>query len=201
MRDKRITGYIADLPVWQAGIMRELRDLLHDVQPDIEETFKWGSPTFERNGIVAWMFAAKEWVHFSFPQGVLLHAPDGLWEEDEDTQSRAKRTIKFKEGSKIPAGVLEGLIKQAVGNNIAGKKVDFGIPKRGERHFDVPHNYEHYLKTNGLWDEYQTRPYFQQKGWVHWIEAAKHDETREKRKQKMLQELRDGTYMPPKQTI
>jgi uncharacterized protein YdeI (YjbR/CyaY-like superfamily) len=130
-----------------------------------------------------------------------VHAPDGLWDESEDTQSKGKRTIKFKRGSKVPAGVIEGLVKQAVANNIAGKKVDFNIPKKGERHFDVPHNYEHFIKTHGLWDEYRARPYFQQKGWVYWIEAAKQNETREKRKAKMLTELRDGTYMPPRKDV
>ncbi len=195
----KVDDYIKGLDKpWQAAVVRKLRELVHKADPDITEEIKWGTPYFEHNGGVTWLFCATEWVHFSFPQGVLLDVPKGTWEEGPDTESKAKRTMKFREGQEIPEELIIRLVKQAVANNKTGKKVDFGAPKPGSRTFDVPHEYESFLRENGQLEAYKARPYYQQKGWVQWIEQAKQEETRQKRKDKMLEELQEGTYMPPK---
>lgn len=179
--------------------MKELRDAVNAADSDMRETIKWGSPTFEHHGIVAWMFAAKDWVHFSFPQGKLLDHQHGMFQEAENDQnSKAKRTIKLHQGDKVPHELITRLTRQAVAHNIAGEKVDFHPTKPGTKEYDTPPEYESFLRENGLLDEYNERPYFQRKGWIEWIEAAKRPETKEKRKSKMLEELKDGTYMPPK---
>ncbi len=194
-----IDAYITRQQDWQRHIMRRLRALIHDADPEIKEVMKWGAPTFEDHGIVAWMFCAKSWVHFSFPQGALLDPSHGLFEEGKDAISKAKRTIKFTEGQHIPDGILVALIKEAVQNNRAGKKVDFKIAKVGTQHFDIPAEYKDYLNEQQLLEDYKARPFYQQRGWIEWIEDAKHEETRQKRAQMMLRELQTGQYMPNKQ--
>ncbi|HUS26762.1 MAG TPA: DUF1801 domain-containing protein [Nevskiaceae bacterium] len=191
-----VVAYITHIDhAWQRKVLTRLRELVHQADPDMVEGIKWGTPAFEHNGLVVWMFCAKEWVHFSFPQGALLDAGHGLF---EDTANKAQRTLKFRKGDVLPEKLIIKLVRQAVANNLADKKVDFKVPKAGERSFDVPHEYEVFLKENGLLDAYNERPYYQQKGWVQWIEEAARDETRAKRRKTMLKELRDGTYMPPK---
>src|SRR6185436_11215262 len=39
-RDPRVDDYIARLPDWQRTICRRVRDLLHEADPEIEETIK-----------------------------------------------------------------------------------------------------------------------------------------------------------------
>jgi hypothetical protein len=195
MKNDRVTTYISKKQAWQQQILHQLREILHDTDPAITETLKWSAPYYEHDGKVAWMFCAKEWVNFSLLQGALLDDTDGLF---EPTNNKAMRTIKIKRGEDVPAEAIARLIKQTVANNIAGKKVDFKRPKPGERTFAVPHKYESILKENGMWDEYSLRPYYQQKGYVQWIESAKQQVTKDKRIKTMLFELKSGQYMPSK---
>jgi haloacid dehalogenase-like hydrolase len=37
-RDARVDDYIASLPDWQAHLAQRVRDLIHDADPDVEET-------------------------------------------------------------------------------------------------------------------------------------------------------------------
>jgi hypothetical protein len=193
-----VDAYIAEQEPWKQEILQVVRAAVHRADPEIEELIKWGTPSLEHAGPVVWLFCASEWVHVSFRQGALLDVPEGFWEEDETTESKAKRTIKLRQGDEVPVAQIEKLVAQAVDNNLAGRTVDFGAPKPGSREFDLPKEYEDFLRENGLLDEYEARPYYQQKGWIQWIEMAKQPETVDKRMQKMLQELRDGTYMPSK---
>lgn len=193
-----VDAYIAGQEPWKRKTLQTVRTAIHEADPEIEELIKWGTPSFEHAGQVVWLFCATEWVHVSFRQGALLDVSEGFWEEDEHTESKAKRTVKLREGDEVPVVQLKKLVIEAVENNLAGKVVDFGVTKPGSREFDPPKEYEDFLRENGLLEEYDARPYYQQKGWIQWIESAKLSETIEKRKQKMLQELRDGTYMPTK---
>jgi hypothetical protein len=193
-----VDAYITRQPVWQRDILRALRKAIHKADPDIKEVIKWGAPTFEDHGIVAWMFCASKWVHFSFTQGALLDPTHGLFEESKDSASKAKRTIKFLEGQHIPTDIIVGLVKEAVANNKSGKKVDFKIAKPGTQEFDAPKEYEDFLKEHKLFDEYKNRAFYQQRGWIEWIESAKQEDTRQKRAIQMIRELKTGQYMPPK---
>lgn len=198
MHNPAIDAYITTQPAWQRDILNTLRKAIHKADPQVLETIKWGAPTFEDHGIVAWMFTASKWVHFSFPQGALLDPSHGMFEEGKDSASKAKRTIKFLEGQHIPSDIIMSLVKEAAANNRAGKKVDFKIAKPGTREFDVPPEYEDYLKEHDLFEAYRERPFYQQRGWIEWIEGAKHEDTRQKRAQAMLRELQTGQYMPSK---
>lgn len=195
MKHKDVDSYIAKEEAWKRRILKDLRAAVHAGDPEISETIKWGSPYFEADGGVAWMFCATDWVHFSFRQGVLLDDSHGLF---EPTDNKAMRTIKFSQDAEVPKDIISNLVGQAAENNRSGKKVRFASPRPGTQVFDLPKEHEDYLAENGLLNEYKARPYYQQKGWIQWIESAKQQDTIEKRKAKMLQELHDGTYMPPK---
>lgn len=193
-----IDAFITKQPAWQRDILTQLRKAIHKADPEIKETIKWGAPTFEDNGIVAWMFSATNWVHFSFPQGALLDPSHGLFEEGKESANKAKRTIKFEKDQHIPEDIIIELVQETVTNNRTGKKVDFHIAKAGAQTFDIPKEYEDFLKEHSLLEAYNNRAFYQQRGWIEWIESAKHEETRQKRAQKMLHELETGQYMPSK---
>lgn len=55
------------------------------------------------------------------------------------------------------------------------------------------------LEKHQLMDQYKNRPPYQQNDYIGWITRAKKEETREKRLQQMLYELKDGgLYMKMK---
>lgn len=178
---------------WQRTVLKRLRKLIHEVDPQIEEKIKWGSPTYYHSGPVIWMFCARDWVHVSFPHGALLDSSHGLF---EPTENKAQRTIKIRESDKFPEKILVELVAQAVSNNIEGKKISFNIPKPGSREFDLPRQYEKLLSEKNLLSEFKNRPYYQQSGWIRWIETAKQPGTKERRIKQMLDELEAGNlYM------
>jgi len=193
-----IDAYIAKQPEWQRTILRKLRSIIHAADPEIKETIKWGAPTFENHGNVVWMFCVSEWIHFSFPQGALLDPSHGLFEEGKDSISKVKRTIKFIRDQHIPEDILITLIKEAVANNRAGKKISFVVAKAGGEGFDVPIEYADFLREHKLYEDYKNRAFYQQRGWIQWIESAKQEETRQKRARIMIRELQNGQYMPVK---
>ena len=52
------------------------------------------------------------------------------------------------------------------------------------------------LETNGLVEEFEKRPAYQQNDYIGWINRAKRAETKQKRLTQMLQELSEGgVYM------
>lgn len=52
------------------------------------------------------------------------------------------------------------------------------------------------LESRGLLNDYRDRPAYQQNDYIHWIEQAKKQETKEKRLSQMLEELEaGGVYM------
>lgn len=194
----QIDAYLQSRVPWQRQILKQIRHAVHLGDPEIEEVIKWGAPAFEHHGQVAWMFCAKEWVHLSFRYGSILKAPKAAWVELDDTPSKAKRTMKFEQGAAVPDELIADLVRQAVANNLAGKKVDFKAPKPGSQTFDLPKGYEDWLKAAGKLEDYLDRPYYQQKGWIEWIESAKTEQTKTEYMDRVLIELKHGQYMPNK---
>lgn len=190
----QVTEYIQSIEQdWQRSIAKRLRALVHEVDSDVEEKLKWGSAAFDHNGPVIWMFCAQNWVHISFPQGSLLDSAHGLF---EPTENKGQRTIKIYKKDRFPEKVLTQLIVQAVQNNLEGKKISFNAPKPGSKTFDLPREYEDLLSAGSLLEAYQKRPYYQQSGWIRWIESAKQESTKDRRRAQMLDELKAGNvYM------
>lgn len=60
----------------------------------------------------------------------------------------------------------------------------------------MPEDVLELLKAEGVWKDYQARPAYQQNDYLGWISRAAKSETRTKRIQQMLEELRvGGVYM------
>jgi hypothetical protein len=107
-----VTDYIQTIKLpWQAEVCTALRQIIHQAVPDVAERLQYGKPHFLKNGKYACvMGTAKGWVSFTIFNASGLDAPDGLFEESEETE---RRTIKFREGQAVDAALLAGLIGQA----------------------------------------------------------------------------------------
>ena len=56
----------------------------------------------------------------------------------------------------------------------------------------MPDNVRKALETHGLTDRYDQRPWYQRNDYLGWINGAKRVETKQKRLDQMLEELRAG---------
>src|SRR4051795_12964845 len=77
--DERVDAYIDALPDWQQAICREVRELLHEADPEMVETIKRTvQPYFVLQGNVAALLAAKDHVTVFLYDGGLAPDPEGI---------------------------------------------------------------------------------------------------------------------------
>lgn len=69
------------------------------------------------------------------------------------------------------------------------------VPDTEPRVVDVPAGLKKFLQGNKVWDLFEKYSYSHKKEFVVWITEAKKDETREARKQKLVQMLRKKEHM------
>ena len=72
-RDPRIDAYIERAAPFAQPILRDVRALVHEACPTVEETIKWGMPTFVHAGaILCGMAAFKQHASFGFWKHALV---------------------------------------------------------------------------------------------------------------------------------
>jgi hypothetical protein len=122
---------IAGLGDWRGDTLARLRALIHEADPEVEETVKWrktsnplGVPVWEHAGILCTGELYRDKVKLTFAYGASLDDPNGLFNSSLDGNTR--RAIDVKEGETVDAEAFKALIREAVVLNM----VRMG-PKRG----------------------------------------------------------------------
>jgi hypothetical protein len=122
---------IAGLGDWRGETLSRLRALIHEADPDVEETVKWakaanplGVPVWEHAGIICTGELYRDKVKLTFAQGAALDDPTGLFNSSLDGNTR--RAIDIPEGGMLDADAFRALIREAVAWNVVKKG-----PKRG----------------------------------------------------------------------
>jgi hypothetical protein len=118
-RDPRVDAWIEALPDWQAALCRDLRDVIHEADPDVEETIKRTTqPYFVLDGNVCAFLAAKDHVNLFLYDGAIVPDPAGIITQGHDNQTA--RAIGFHRGDRIPRKPLVAMLRQIIANNRAG---------------------------------------------------------------------------------
>jgi hypothetical protein len=99
-----VDAYIDALPAWQQEICRQVREIIHDADPEVEETIKRRvQPYFVLQGNIAALLAAKDHVNVflydplvSDPEGIITHGHGNetrrqIWINQGDPLQRAGR--------------------------------------------------------------------------------------------------------------
>ena len=118
-RDPRVDAYIDALPDWQQDICREVRDLVHAADPEVEETIKrTRQPYFVLAGNVCALLAAKDHVNVFLYDGAIVPDPEGIITAGHD--NKTARMVSIREHEKINTGALGEMFRQIIANNRAG---------------------------------------------------------------------------------
>jgi len=122
MNDKtasqKITERIKELGDWRGDMLAHLRKLIHDVDPDVQEEWKWmGTPVFSHDGIVCTGESYKQLVKLTFAKGASLADPKKLFNSSLD--GNVRRAIDIHEGEKINEAAFKQLVRAAVELNSA----------------------------------------------------------------------------------
>jgi len=117
-RDTRVDDYLATLPGWQQVLAAELRDIIHEADPGIEETIKRTRlPYFVCEGNVCALLGARDHLNL-FVYDPIAPDPDGLINQGQGNATA--RSIQFREGEVVRRAPLADLLRAVVANNRAG---------------------------------------------------------------------------------
>lgn len=117
--DPRVEAYIDVLPEWQQVICREVRELVHDADPDVRETIKRTvQPYFVLDGNVCALLAAKEHVNVFLYDGGIVPDPEGIITGGHD--NKTARTVAVRKGETLDASALSDMFRHIIANNRAG---------------------------------------------------------------------------------
>lgn len=117
--DLGVDVYIEGLPDWQQAICREVRDLVHLVDPEVVETTKRkGQPYFLLQGNICALLAARDHVNVFLYDGGIVPDPAGIITGGHD--NKTARTVAIRRGERINAPALGAIFQQIIANNRAG---------------------------------------------------------------------------------
>jgi hypothetical protein len=118
---KLIDGRIKELGDWRGEMLRRLRALVKEADPDVVEEWKWrGVPVWEHDGIICTGETYKSVVKMTFAKGAALEDPSKLF--NSSLEGNVRRAIDFPEGAKINEKALKALIRAAVALNTSKAK-------------------------------------------------------------------------------
>ena len=119
-----IDARIESLTDWRGDMLKRLRALILEADPDVIETVKWrkssnptGVPVWEHDGIICMGETYKDKVKLTFAFGARIDDPNGLFNSSLDGNTR--RAIDFSEGDTIDTAALKAIVRDAAAFNQA----------------------------------------------------------------------------------
>jgi hypothetical protein len=118
-RNPRVDEYIDALPEWQQAVCRQVRELVHDADPEVEETIKRRvQPYFVLQGNVCALLATKDHVNVFLYDGAIVPDPEGIITGGHD--NKTARTVAVYEGEPLNAPALRRMLEHIIANNRKG---------------------------------------------------------------------------------
>ena len=111
----------ASLGDWRGETLTHIRKLIHEADPEVEETWKWrGVPIWEHAGIITTGETYKAVVKLTFAKGASLPDPKGLF--NSSLEGNTRRAIDIPQGATIDEAAFKALVRAAVELNVSKKK-------------------------------------------------------------------------------
>jgi len=116
---------IQELGDWRGKTLANVRQIIHQADPEMVEELKWvkpttgGTPVFSHGGMVCTGETYKSVVKLTFAKGAALPDPSRLF--NSSLEGNVRRAIDVHEGDRINEAALKDLIRAAVALNLQGK--------------------------------------------------------------------------------
>jgi hypothetical protein len=113
---QKIDERIEELGDWRGEKLAEVRRLIHEADPEVEETWKWrGVPIWEHAGIITTGESYKSYIKLTFAKGASLDDPSGLF--NASLEGNARRAIDIHEDDELDAAAFQDLVREAIALN------------------------------------------------------------------------------------
>ncbi len=186
-RDPRVDAYIARAQPFAQPILEHVRERVHAVVPEVEETLKWSAPSFTFNGKILLMMAAFK-----------AHAVANFWRGQElrGEQAEADAMGQFGKLTSVddlpPDKDLEALIRKAAELTAAAP-----APRKAKNAPKPPHELHPEFaaalkaapKAKATLESF---PPSARRDYLEWVGEAKQDATRQKRIATSIEWLSEG---------
>jgi uncharacterized protein YdeI (YjbR/CyaY-like superfamily) len=186
-RDPRIDAYIARTQPFARPILERVRERVHAVVPEAEETLKWSAPAFTLGGKILLILAAFK-----------AHAAVNFWRGQElrGGSANADAMGQFGKLESVddlpPSEDLDSLIREAAElakNAPAPRKTKHAPKPAPQLHPDFAAALDKSPKARAVLESF---PPSAQRDYFEWISEAKQASTREKRIATAVEWLNDG---------
>lgn len=206
-KDKRVDTYIEKSMPFAQPILKKLRALIHDGCPDVEETIKWGMPSFDYKGPFVSFASFKQHAVFGFWKYSLIKDPKGYLGEIKNKGGEAMGNLGRITSLKDlpPDKVIIDFIKQAKKLNDDGIKLPPKV-KKTAKPLKVPSEFVSALKANKKANlNFEKFSQSQKNEYTNWIIEAKTEATKEKRMELAVEwisegKIRNWKYVPTSKT-
>ena len=125
-RSRVVDRGIAKLKDWRGDMLAQLRELVHEADPEVIEEVKWrkpsnpaGVPVWSHDGIICTGETYKDKVKITFAKGASIADPKSLF--NASLEGNTRRAIDLYEGDKIDEKALKALIRAAVALNTSSR--------------------------------------------------------------------------------
>jgi uncharacterized protein YdeI (YjbR/CyaY-like superfamily) len=193
-RSPAVDNYIRKSADFAKPILEHVRELVHKGCPEVEETIKWGMPSFEYKGPFFSMASFKEHCAFGFWKTKLLKDPKHYLTPRYNAGGNAMGNFgKVKTFKDLPPDrAILDFIKQGKKLNDDGIKLP-AKPKIVKKDLVVPAYFMKALKSNKkALATFNAFSASNKREYVSWVTEAKTEATREKRLKSALEWMSEG---------
>src|SRR5258705_7484639 len=193
-KDKRVDAYITKAQPFAQPIMKKMRELIHKANPDVQETIKWGMPSFDYKGPYFSFAAFKQDLAAGFWKYKLIKDSKGYLGDNAMQGGEAMGNMGRMNSVKDlpPDSVMIDFFKQAKKLNDEGVKQERPKPKP-KKEILIPKEFAAALSKNKKAKQvYENFSPSQKYEYLQWITEAKTDETRDKRIETAAEWISEG---------
>ncbi|MCC6865799.1 MAG: YdeI/OmpD-associated family protein [Ignavibacteria bacterium] len=192
-KDKRIDSYIAKSNDFAKPILTHLRELIHKTCPEVNETIKWGMPSFEYKGPFIGFAAFKKHAVLGFWKSSLMKDHKILMGEDKKGSMGNLGRLETIEDLPKDTQLIKW-IKEAMKLNENGVKFNRSEkPKHTRKVYKLHPDFRNALNKNkSALKKYKAFPPSHKREYLEWIGEAKTEETRTRRIKTAIEWIKEG---------
>lgn len=190
-RDPRVDAYIAKSAAFAQPILARVRELVHEACPQVEETIKWGMPSFVHGGgILAGMAAFKQHASFGYWKHALV-VGDGVERAGMGSYGKMTSLSDLPPKKQMIADIRRAMLlnEQGVKTPGARKAAPPKPPLEMPPELTAALAMRKHAKAKATFDAFAPS---HRREYIEWIGEAKQDETRKRRLAQALEWLAEG---------
>ncbi|QHL87051.1 hypothetical protein GU926_06210 [Nibribacter ruber] len=186
-QEEKINAFFTNAPAFAQPICEKLREAIAAADPELQPSWKWGTPVYEKKGhtMVCAISAHKQHVNMTFFQGALIPDTYALFTTGLDAKNM--RTIKYTDASQVNEEQVMEYVKAAaqIKTAPASKSTERAV-------IEIPQDLKQALSEARQLEAFEKMAYTHRKEYVRWVSEAKRPETRNNRIAKTVERISEG---------